>query len=256
MASYDTEAVVLRAIRYGEADSVLTLYTRDRGRASAIAKGARKTTSRLGGRLQPGVRAQVTIHEGRSGLGTLRAASVIEAHAGLWAAGYRLQAASCLLESVMRILPQEEPNDEAYHLLSRALALLARIPVPDPPATPRLDPILLASQCKLLVVSGLFPRLGSCAHCGSGPPLPGFSAAAGGALCQGCADGGDPLSASAWSALAGLVGRPLAEAADACPPAAALGVERVVGLVLREHLGVVLRSAAPPDVALGHRRRG
>ena len=256
VATYDTEAVVLRAIRYGEADSVLTLYTRDRGRASAIAKGARKTTSRLGGRLQPGVRAQVTIHEGRGGLGTLRGASVVEAHAGLWAAGYRLQAASCLLESVMRILQQEEPNEDAYNLLSRALALLARTPVPDPPATPRLDPILLASQCKLLVVSGLFPRLGSCVSCGAGPPLPGFSAASGGALCPECAPGADPLSAGAWSALAGLVGRPLAEAGEACPPSAALGVERVVGLVLHEHLGVVLRSAAPPDPALGSRRRG
>ena len=247
MATYETEAVVLRAIRYGEADNVLTLYTRERGRASAMAKGARRTTSRLGGRLQPGVRAHVTVHEGRGELGTLRGASVIDSHAGLWTAGYRLRAASCLLESVMRILPQEEANESAYHLLSRALALLARAPVPaGTDAAPRLDPVLLGSQCKLLVVSGLFPRLGSCASCGAGPPLPAFSAAAGGALCPACARGADPLSPAARSALASLVGRPLAEAADACPPAAALAVERVVGLVLREHLGVVLRSAATP----------
>lgn len=46
-------------------------------------------------------------------------------------------------------------------------------------------------------------------------------------------------------AFAELIGRPLADAAEACPPHAAAGVERIVSLVLQEHLGVVLRSAAP-----------
>ena len=50
MATYETEAVVLRSIRYSESDAVLALHTRERGRVSAIAKGARTTRSRLGGR--------------------------------------------------------------------------------------------------------------------------------------------------------------------------------------------------------------
>jgi DNA repair protein RecO (recombination protein O) len=87
--------------------------------------------------------------------------------------------------------------------------------------------------------------LGACARCGGPPPLTGFSATAGGALCEGCAVGAEPVEPAALAALAGLVGRPLAEAGDAVPPAAAAGVERLVGLILREHLGVRLRSAAP-----------
>ena len=51
--SYKTEAVVLRSIRFGEADRVLHLYTPDRGRIGAVAKGVRKTKSRFGGRLEP-----------------------------------------------------------------------------------------------------------------------------------------------------------------------------------------------------------
>ncbi|MGD9694813.1 MAG: DNA repair protein RecO [Thermoleophilia bacterium] len=243
MPAYDTEAVVLRSIRYSEADAVLALFTRERGRVSAIAKGARRTTSKLGGRLQPGVSLQLSIHTGRGDLGTIRGASVVEAHAGLWIAGHRLQAAGCVLESVMRVMPEDEPSDEAWFLLQRALRLLAVAPPPAGP--PRLDPVVLGCQAKLLVVSGLLPRLGGCARCGGGPPLVAFSAAAGGAMCAACAPGAEPVEPAVLAALAGLVGRPLAEAAEAVPPEDAAGVERIIGLVLREHLGVRLRSAAP-----------
>ncbi|WP_217912693.1 DNA repair protein RecO [Miltoncostaea marina] len=243
MGTYDTEAIVLRSIRYSEADAVLALSTRARGRVSAIAKGARRTSSRLGGRLQPGVRALVTVHEGRGDLGTIRSAAVLDAHAGLWVAGHRLQSAGCVLETVMKVMPEGEPSEEAWNLLVRALGLLARAPAPPGPA--RLDPLVLGVQAKLLVVSGLLPVLTACARCGAGPPLPAFSAAAGGTVCAACGAGADPVEPAALAAFAGLVGRPLAEAPEAVPPPAAAGVERLVGLVLREHLGVRLRSAAP-----------
>ena len=240
---YETDAIVLRSIRYGEADSVLTLLTRSRGRVSAIAKGTRKAGSRMGGRLQPGVRVHLGLAEGRGELHHVRQAQVIDAHAGLWVEGYRLRAAGCVLESAMRVLVEEAPNEGAFNLVSRSLAELSAAPPRTRP--PRLDPIVLATQCKLLVLAGLFPRLGTCMGCGAEGPLVGFSATAGGALCADCARAGEPLDAATLAALAGLVGRPLAEAAAACPPEAEGGVERVVGLVLREHLGVVLRSAAP-----------
>jgi DNA repair protein RecO (recombination protein O) len=243
MATYETEAVVLRSIRYSESDAVLALTTRARGRVSAMAKGARKTTSRLGGRLQPGVRVLVSIHEGRGDMGTIRGASVIDAHAGLWVAGHRLQAAACVLETVMRVMPEQEPSEEAWNLLTRTLTLLSRAPAPPGPA--RLDPVVLGCQAKLLVVSGLLPLLTVCARCGAGPPLPAFSAASGGAVCDACGAGAEPVDPGALSALASLVGSPLADAGAAVPPDSAAGVERLIGLVLREHLGVRLRSAAP-----------
>ena len=64
-------------------------------------------------------------------------------------------------------------------------------------------------------------------------------------LCDACGTGAERVEPDAVAALAGLVGRPLAEAVAAVPPPAAAGVERMIGLVLREHLGVSLRSAAP-----------
>jgi DNA repair protein RecO (recombination protein O) len=241
--TFETEAVVLRAIRYAEADSVLALLSLERGRVSAIAKGARRATSRLGGRLQPGVRARVTLHEGRGDMMNVRGAAVLDPNAGLWAEGYRLRAASSLLESALRTTADREPTPGAYHLVVRALGLLAGAPARAAP--PRLDPVVVGARAKLLVVGGLLPRLSECAACGGPPPLLAFSAGQGGALCAPCAGLGEPVDPAALAALAALVGRPLAEAPDACPPALAPGVERMIGLVLREHLGVTLKSATP-----------
>ena len=77
------EAIVLRSIRYGEADRVLHLYTRERGRVGAVAKGVRRVRSRFGGRLEPLFRVDLVMHEGRGELCTVTSASTVNAHATL-----------------------------------------------------------------------------------------------------------------------------------------------------------------------------
>jgi DNA repair protein RecO (recombination protein O) len=239
----ETEAIVLRTIRFSEADVVLSVYSPTHGRLSAIAKGARRSGSKLGGRLQPGVWTHLSLARGRGDLSTVRGASTIQAHAGLWLEGYRLRAASSVLETVLRAIPESDASPETFHLVTRALGLLCTAgPLQSPP---RLDPIVLGFQAKLLVVGGLLPRLGSCVICGAPGPLVAFSAHAGGVLCAGCARSGEPLEPVARDGFAQLVGHPLSEAHEVCPPAARFGVERMIGLVLQEHLGVTLRSATP-----------
>ena len=66
-----TEAIVLRSMRYGEADRILHLYTPTRGRLSAIAKGARRARSRFGARLEPFFHVRAMLHEGRGDLLTV-----------------------------------------------------------------------------------------------------------------------------------------------------------------------------------------
>jgi DNA repair protein RecO (recombination protein O) len=241
----ETEAVVLRTLRYGEADAILTLLTPGRGRVSAIAKGARRSTSKQGGRLQPGVRLQASLVEGRGDLLTVRSAQVLDAGAGLWMDGYRLRAAGCVLEAAMRVVPEQEEAEAAYNLLTRALALLCTSPARD--TAPHLDPLVLGMQAKLLATAGLVPHLASCAACGGPPPLAGFSATAGGTVCGACVvgSGAEHLDHAAADALVALLATPLAGAPDAVPAAAAPGAERLIGLMLREHLGVTLRSGTP-----------
>src|SRR3954470_24704695 len=119
-----TQAVVLRSIRYGEADRIVHLYSPDRGRFGAIAKGVRKPRSRFGGRLEPFFRLDLVLHEGRSDLCTVTAAHTVDAHPNLRADGPALGAAARACDAVLRLCDAEEPNPGAYNLLCRYLTIL------------------------------------------------------------------------------------------------------------------------------------
>jgi DNA repair protein RecO (recombination protein O) len=209
-----TEGVVLRSIRYGEADSILHLYTLERGRAGAIAKGVRRTRSRFGGRLEPFSHAELVLHEGRGDLYTVTSADLVRSHDPCRTDPYRMAVGHIGLEAMLRLFVEEEANPQAFHALARFLDLLDAVE-PLLPAQPALDPLALAFQLKLLWVSGYLPHLASCASCGAERPLAGFSAEAGGGICDDCRAGSIPISAEGFSGIRALLERPLAGAADA-----------------------------------------
>src|SRR5688500_8305090 len=122
--SFKTEAIVLRSIRYGEADRILHLYSRERGRIGAVAKGVRRPKSRFGGRLEPMFRVNLVLHEGRGELCTVTAAQTVHAHAGLRESRSALARATEACEAVLRLFDSSEPNVPAYNLLCHELALL------------------------------------------------------------------------------------------------------------------------------------
>src|SRR5918996_5873691 len=90
--SIKTEAVVLRSIRYGEADRVVHLYSVTRGRIGAIAKGSGRPKSRFGGGLEPFFRLNLVLYEGRGDLLTVTGASTVDGHARLRSSGAGLGA--------------------------------------------------------------------------------------------------------------------------------------------------------------------
>lgn len=234
-----TEAVVLRSIRYGEADRILHLYSKTRGRIGAIAKGVRKPKSRFGGRLEPFFRLDLVLHEGRGELLTVTSVATVDGYPRLRASGPALNAGARACDAVLRLLDSTEPNPPAYNLLCRYLALL------DDPAEERAAGLetALSFRLKLALAAGFAPELASCAHCGEAEHLSGFSGAAGGVVCAGCEGGGFPLSEEAHGFMVGAIGSPLAEA----PVAGELAlrqVERAVGETLEHHAHVQLRSAA------------
>ena len=124
--SFKTEGVVLRSIRFGEADRILHLYTAERGRVNAIAKGSRRPKSRFGGRLEPFFRLDLMLHEGRSDLCTVTGASTVDGYPDLRSDGVAIGAAARGCDAVLRLLDSAEPNRPAYNLLCRYLALLDR----------------------------------------------------------------------------------------------------------------------------------
>ena len=234
-----TEAIVLRSIRYGEADRILHLYSRQRGRVGAIAKGARKPRSRFGGRLEPFFRLDLVLHEGRSDLLTVTSVSTLDGYSRLRSSGPALSAGARACDAVLRLLDSAEPNQPAYNLLCRYLALL------DDPEQPRGAELAaaLSFRLKLALTAGFAPELASCASCGEADHLVGFSGAAGGVVCASCEAGSFELSEEAHAFMVEALAQPLADA-PAAEPLALRQVERAIGATLEHHAHVQLRAAA------------
>ena len=212
--SYKTEAVVLRSFRFGEADRVLHVYTLDRGRVGAVAKGIRKTKSRFGARLEPLSHVELMLHQGSGELQTVTGVELVRSHHAAREQQYRLGVGLLGAEAMLRLFTEQEANARAFHALTRFLDLLDEVE----PATsrPALDALALSFQLKLLWLSGYLPHLTSCADCGSETePLVGYSPKAGGAVCRSCGDGILALSPAGISGIETLLARPLAEAREA-----------------------------------------
>jgi DNA repair protein RecO (recombination protein O) len=238
--TYKTEAVVLRSIRYAEADRILHLYTADRGRVGAIAKGVRRTTSRFGGRLEPLGHVELMLHQGGGELHTVTGVELVRAHRATRENPYRLAVGLVGAEAMLRLFTEQEANERAFGALARFLDLLDEAPAG---ARPELDPLGLSFQLKLLWLSGYLPHLGSCAECGSDAPAAGYSARAGGTVCAACGAGALALSADGLAGMDGLLRSPLAEAfAVGLTERGARDVLTVITSSYEEHGGFRLRT--------------
>lgn len=180
MPTYRDEAVVLRTQKLGEADRIVTLLTRRHGRVRCVARGVRKTTSRIGARLEPFGHVDVQLYEGRS-LDSVTQVESIEAHGAVLAVDYcRWTTGQAMLETAERLTPEErEPAVQQYALLVSGLRALA---ANEHDATLILDAYLLRS----LAVAGWSPSFGDCARCGDPGPHRAFSIQAGGVVCPSC----------------------------------------------------------------------
>jgi DNA repair protein RecO (recombination protein O) len=232
-----TEAVVLRSMRFGEADRILHLYTIDRGRVSAIAKGVRRTRSRFGGRLEPFFRLRLVLHEGRSDLLTVTSAETVAAHPRLREDAGALDSAARACDAVARLFDDGDPHAPVFHLLCNELALLDGDPANATAANQ------LAFRLKLLVAAGFAPQLAACATCGERQHLVGFSGAAGGVVCGGCEAGSFALAEESHDFLTEALARPLAQAPEGSRRALRQA-ERAIGETVEHHAHVRLRAAS------------
>jgi DNA repair protein RecO (recombination protein O) len=231
------QGVVLRSLRYGEADRILHLYTPQRGKVGAIAKGVRRARSRFGGRLEPFFRLNLVLHEGRSDLLTVTAAETVAGYPRLREDGGALDTAARACDAVSRLFDTSEPHPGVYNLLCNELALLDSEPARAGHANQ------LAFRLKLLLAAGLAPQLAACASCGEREHLVGFSGAAGGVVCPACEAGSFALSENAHSFLVEAIGRPLADT-PAADDRALRQAERAIADTLEHHAGIRWRQAA------------
>ncbi len=174
------EVVVLRATNYGEHDKILVLYARDLGKVHAIAKGVRRTTSKMGGHLDLCAHASVLLVLGRT-LDLVTQGKALHTFSYLRDDLAAFARACYVVELVDRFTEDADPNPELFRRLVRVLEHI------NGRETPRQALTLFLLQ--LLTLSGYQPQLHHCVSCQTtiAPGANAFDAALGGVLCPLCA---------------------------------------------------------------------
>lgn len=189
MKSYTVEAFVLRLRPLGEADRILTLFSRERGKLHAVAKGSRKMQSRFGARLDFFNRVSLQLHAGRSLDVITGAQTVIAGRApNAWERLVEPEAFA-LASYVGEVIDAlSEPDLAVPDLFDLVCELQAAIGQGIAPAI--LAPVV---DLRLLAALGLAPELDACARCGTplgNRPLAGgrcrLSPSSGGLVCRRC----------------------------------------------------------------------
>ncbi len=155
----ETEAIVLRTYRLGEADKIASLFTRQLGRLRAVATGAQRPKGRYGGTLEPlnDIRVWVFERENRELL-RLNSAELVESFFEMQKE-YRIQvAAQFLAEVAERLLPEREVNERAFRLLLAVLRALKH--------SGEVNRPLLYFDYWMLRLGGFPPDLETCVVCG------------------------------------------------------------------------------------------
>jgi DNA repair protein RecO (recombination protein O) len=181
--SFRVDAVVLRHSDYGEADRLLTLYTRELGKTRALAKGARKIASRKAGHIEPFTHVKLQLAKGRD-MPLVTQADTVDAYQALREDLILTSQAAYVLELLDRFTYEDEiENSVLFRLLTDTLSRLAS----------RADPWLVIRyyEIRLLDHLGFRPQLFECANCGREIRAEDqyFSFSAGGAICPRCGQG-------------------------------------------------------------------
>lgn len=232
---YRDQGIVLRAIKLGEADRIVTILTAEHGKVRAVAKGVRKTTSRLGARVEPARHVALQLYEGRE-LDTITQAETIEHFREIRDDLDRLTRAVALCEAADQLAPEREPHPRLYQMLLGALRTLAAQPAPA---------VVGAFYLKLLAAEGNEPLLDACAVCGTEIDLVAFDLDHGGVLCRGCrgsAPGASPVSAGGLLFMRRVLGGDLVSILAEPPSPVLIEVEHVATRALESHVERRLRA--------------
>ena len=196
MALYRDTGVVLRTYKLAESDRIVVALTSGRGKVRAVAKGVRRTGSRLGGRLEPASHVELLLYEGRE-LDVVSQADVVEHFRALREDLGRLRDALAVLEAVDQVAREGQADPGLLAMLLGALRTLAERPAPL---------VVAGFYWKLLAHEGTAPQVDACIRCGSGDGLVALDPVEGGTVCRVCLPTGGGRRAASSDALA-LVGR-------------------------------------------------
>jgi len=245
VATYRDEGIVLRTMRLGEADRIVTFVTPDHGKVRAVAKGVRKTKAKLAGRLDLLTHVQIMCWRGRE-LDVVTQAEVVDLFRPIREDIDKMPVAFTMLEAVDQVAVERHPMPDLFKMLVGALGTLAG----------EGGAVLLgAFLWKLLALEGVSPVVDECAACGESAELVAFDEAVGGFLCRSCRSG-QAVSPEAVALIRQILRGRLRQALAAPPSRATAEVERLATLAVEYHLDRRLRSAHGTAEALAPRGTG
>lgn len=176
----EVEGIVIREVKYRDADRILTLYTKQYGRITASANGARRMKSPLHGITQPFVRGEFSIFMGRN-RNRIQNGRILSSHYEVCNDLDRLAYGQYLFELVALTTPEGEANEKDYALLVKTLSLLSTV------EGRALKSLIHAFEIKHLTFLGFRPQLSVCAICGKREAnFRHFHAMHGGVICSDC----------------------------------------------------------------------
>jgi DNA repair protein RecO (recombination protein O) len=219
-------------MRLGEADRIITLITPEHGKVRAVAKGVRKTKSKLGGRLDLVTHVSLMCWRGRE-LDVITQAEVIDLFRPIREDLDRMPVAFTMLEAVDQVAVERHPMPELFKMLVGALSTLAG----DGGAI-----LLGAFLWKLLALEGVSPVVDQCTSCGEPAELVAFDEGVGGFLCRSCRSG-QAVSPEAVALIRQILGGGLRRALAEPAGRATAEVERLATIATEYHLDRRLRSA-------------
>lgn len=231
MSLYHDEGVVLRTMRLGEADRIVTLMTRGHGKVRAVGKGVRRTTSKFGGRLEPLNHLALLCWKGRE-LDIVNQAEVLDSFRAVREDLSRVTKAFTVLEVADQLGQEHHPEPRLYEMVVGALRALQRSD------SPMLVPGFLL---KALALEGSAPVVDHCASCGGSGPLEAFDMSEGGALCHDCRRG-RAVTPDALALVRQVLGGGLADALAAPGSAVTDEVGELATSAMEVHLDRRLRS--------------
>jgi DNA repair protein RecO (recombination protein O) len=234
MTLFRDRGVVLRTIRLGEADRIVTLVTEQHGKVRAVAKGVRRTTSKFGSRLEPLSHVALLGWQGRGDLDIINQVEVIDTHRVVREDLDRMSAAMVMLEVVDQVAQERHSNPRLYEMLVGGIAALSER------NSPMVAPAFLL---KVLVLEGAAPVLDVCVSCGEEDAglLVAFDLVEGGVLCRSCRRG-RPLSPDGLVLLRRTLGGDLAGVLQETRSATTDEVTALATEAMEAHLDRRLRS--------------
>ncbi|MCR8641969.1 DNA repair protein RecO [Paenibacillus sp. N1-5-1-14] len=189
------EGIILRGIDYGEGNKIITLYTKEMGKVSVMARGAKKVKSRLGAVTQLFIYGDFVFYK-QGEMGTLNHGEIINSYRKLREDLYLSAYASYMTELVDRMTSAEDASGYLFEQLKAGLQALDE--------GKEMVVVSHLFEMKMLMLTGYSPELDACVSCGEVAPNMFFSATLGGVLCARCRNKDTraiPITEGTWKLL-------------------------------------------------------